>query len=70
MHQSPSTAKEHHFLALEDEAAVINVIVHPAVYAEYSTVIRESRLLVVEGTLQKRGGVMNLLVQRVAAMPV
>jgi len=70
MHRAPLTAKGHHFVTLEDEAGMMKIIIRPAVYAEYSSVIRESPLLVVEGVVQKHGNVLNLLAQRAVAMPI
>ena len=61
MHQAPPTAKGHHFLTLEDEDGMMNIIVRPDIYALYSQVIRESPILVVEGEVQQRGNVTNLV---------
>jgi len=61
MYQSPPTAKGHHFLALEDEFGMMNVIVRPDIYAQYSQVIRNSPILVVEGQVQRRGNITNLV---------
>ena len=68
MHQAPPTAKGHHFVTLEDEYGMLNVIVRPAIYAIYTQIIRESPLLMVEAELQRKGPVMNLLARRVAPM--
>ena len=68
MHQAPPTAKGHHFLTLEDEHGMINVIVRPAVYAVYAKVMRESPLLLIEGVVQKSGGVVNVLAQHAEAV--
>ncbi|CAG0933987.1 Error-prone DNA polymerase [Planctomycetaceae bacterium] len=65
MHQAPPTAKGHHFVTLEDEDGMMNIILRPQVYARFREVIRESPLLVVEGEVQKRGAVVNLLARRV-----
>src|SRR5207244_10088928 len=35
MHQAPPTAKGHHFITLEDEESMMNVIVRPDVFAQY-----------------------------------
>ncbi len=70
VHQSPPTAKGHHFVTLEDEFGMMNVIARPAVYAEYASVIREVPLLLVEGVVQKNGGVVNLLAIRAAPAPI
>jgi error-prone DNA polymerase len=64
VHQSPPTAKGHHFITLEDESGMINVIVRPQVYARYRRIWRESRLLIVEGDVQQEGDVTSLLARR------
>jgi error-prone DNA polymerase len=65
VHQSPPTAKGHHFITLEDESGMINVIIRPAVYARYRRTWRENRLLIVEGDVQQEGEVTSLLARRV-----
>ncbi len=47
VYQAPPTAKGHHFLALEDEAGFINVIVRPRVYERLQEVLRGSPPLIV-----------------------
>jgi len=69
VHQAPPTAKGHHFITLEDEDGLINVIVRPDVYARYRRVLRTARLMIVEGVIQRRDGVVNLLALRAAALP-
>ena len=68
VHQSPPTAKGRHFITLEDEQGLIDVIVRPQVYSRYRGVLHKARLLLVEGTVQSRNGVTNLLARRVAAI--
>jgi error-prone DNA polymerase len=65
VHQSPPTAKGHHFITLEDESGMINVIIRPGVYARYRRTWRENRLLIVEGDVQQEGNVTGLLARRV-----
>ncbi len=62
--QRPGTAKGFVFLTLEDETGLVNVIVRPDVYERYRRTIRQSRALLVEGTLQKKGGCVDLLARR------
>jgi error-prone DNA polymerase len=69
VHQSPPTAKGFHFLTLEDEDGMINVIVRPRVFAKYHRIVRTSRLLLVGGDVQQEGGVTNLLAQMIAPLP-
>jgi error-prone DNA polymerase len=65
VHQSPPTAKGYHFLTLEDEDGMSNVIVRPRVYGRYRDTLRTSRLLLIEGNVQQEGGVTNLLAERI-----
>ena len=68
VHQSPPTAKGFHFLTLEDEDGMINVIVRPKVYGRYQKIIHTTRLLLVRGTVQQEGGVTNLLAQTITPL--
>jgi error-prone DNA polymerase len=62
--QRPGTAKGFVFLTLEDETGLVNVIVRPNVYESYRRVIRQSQALVIEGTLQKEYGVVDIIMKR------
>jgi len=62
--QRPGTAKGFVFLTLEDETGLVNVIVNPPVYERYRRVIRASHALVIEGTLQKDQGTIDLIAKR------
>lgn len=55
MHQAPPTAKGFHFITLEDEYGMMNVIVHPKVYVRYRRVIRTTSLLLVQGEVEREG---------------
>jgi error-prone DNA polymerase len=65
VHQSPPTARGVHFLTLEDEAGLVDVVIHPKLYTRYAGVIRGPGLLVIEGTLQRDGAVLSVLGRRV-----
>jgi error-prone DNA polymerase len=65
VHQAPPTAKGVHFLTIEDEAGLVDVVIHPQLYSRYAGVIRGAGLLVVEGTLQWDGAVLSVLGLRV-----
>jgi error-prone DNA polymerase len=62
--QAPPTAKGHAFLTLEDEGGLANVILRPAVHRQYYLLIRTQAALIVEGTLQIKDGVVNVLGER------
>ncbi|MGC1381862.1 MAG: error-prone DNA polymerase [Candidatus Baltobacteraceae bacterium] len=63
--QRPGTAKGFVFLTLEDETGLVNVIVRPDVYEKYRRPIRTSSTLVVEGTLQKESGCIDVLAKKI-----
>ena len=56
-------AKGFVFITLEDGERLVNVIVRPDVYQRYYRVMRNSLLLIVEGTIQKQAGILNVLAQ-------
>jgi error-prone DNA polymerase len=62
--QRPGTAKGFVFLTLEDETGLVNVIVRPQVYETFRRVIRSSRTLIIEGTLQNENGCVDILARR------
>jgi len=62
--QAPRTAKGHVFLTLEDEDGLLNVVLKPAVYQKYRYVARVEPLIVVEGVLQKKEGIANVVAER------
>jgi len=62
--QKPATAKGNLFLTLEDEHGLVNILVRPKVYEMYRQVARMEPLLVVEGILQKKGGTVNIVAER------
>jgi error-prone DNA polymerase len=68
VHQAPPTAKGYHFITLEDEEGLIDVIVRPKVYTRYRSTLHTVSLLIVEGVVQRQGGVVNLLAWRVAPL--
>ena len=59
--QRPATAKGVTFLLLEDEHGSINVIVAPPVYEAHRLTVRAEPMVVVEGRLERRDGVTNLV---------
>lgn len=66
--QRPGTAKGVVFVTLEDETGMINLIVPPEYFAEHSTLVIQSKCLLVEGKLQKIGPVIYVVVQRLACL--
>jgi len=58
--QRPGTAKGFVFLSLEDETGIVNVVVTPKRFERQALLISTSPLLLVRGTLQVEGTVVNL----------
>jgi DNA polymerase III alpha subunit len=61
MHQAPPTAKGVHFVTLEDETGFINIIFHPKTYERVRKIVRGSAILLVEGEIQRKGQVINIV---------
>jgi error-prone DNA polymerase len=59
--QKPPTAKGFAFMTLEDEDGMVNVVINPLVYQKYRQVFRLEPLIVVEGTIQRRDGQLNII---------
>ena len=68
VHQAPPTAKGVRFITLEDEWGFINIVVRPTAYNQYRRVLRHAALLVMEGQIQQRDGIVNVLCERAFAM--
>ncbi|MDO8670448.1 MAG: OB-fold nucleic acid binding domain-containing protein, partial [Dehalococcoidia bacterium] len=59
--QAPGTAKGHVFLTLEDEYGLVNVVLRPQVYEKYRRIARQEPIILVEGILQRKDGVTNVI---------
>jgi error-prone DNA polymerase len=59
--QRPGTAKGVHFLNLEDETGLLNIVVLPDVWARHRKVVRQSPALVIHGRLEFHDGVTNIV---------
>ena len=68
--QQPETAKGTIFINLEDETGLTNVICPAGVWKRYRVVARRSPALCVRGVLERHQGVVNLLAQRIEALPL
>ncbi|NIR41612.1 MAG: error-prone DNA polymerase, partial [Actinobacteria bacterium] len=62
--QRPGTARGVIFLNLEDETGLLNVIVTPDVWDANREVARKAIGMIIEGVLEHRDGVTNLVAQR------
>ncbi len=75
VHQSPPTAKGFHFLTLEDEAGLIDVIIRPAIVTQIKKLpswrgysLNDQTLLLVEGIVQRDGNIINVLATRLHSL--
>jgi error-prone DNA polymerase len=59
--QRPITAKGVVFMTIEDEYGLVNVILRPQTYVKYRRIARMEPIIVVEGMLQKRDGIINVV---------
>ncbi len=60
MKQRPPTAKGFAFITMEDEYGAINVVIRPDVYERFRQVCIFNPVLLIEGTLQKKNGTINV----------
>jgi error-prone DNA polymerase len=61
--QRPGTAKGVCFITIEDETGFANLVVFQKLFDEYRKPILQSRLLMVEGVLQREGEVIHVIVK-------
>jgi error-prone DNA polymerase len=66
--QKPLTAKGVVFITLEDEHGLVNVILRPDIYERYRRIARMEPFIVVDGELQKKDGVVNVVASRLAPL--
>ncbi len=62
--QRPGTASGICFVTLEDEKGTINLVVFKQMFDKYRKEIIQSRMLMVEGTLQREGEVIHVIVRK------
>ena len=68
LRQRPQTASGVTFLTLEDEDGMVNVVVWRDLAERQRRVLLESRLLQVEGRLERKDGVQHLLAHRLGQL--
>ncbi len=61
--QKPGTAKGVCFITLEDEFGVLNAVVWPKLVEQYRRVVMQSRVLVIEGYVQRDVEIIHLVAQ-------
>jgi error-prone DNA polymerase len=62
--QRPSTASGICFITIEDETGNANLVAYPQLFDKYRKEIIQSRLLMVEGKVQREGEVIHVIVTR------
>lgn len=62
--QHPSTARGVTFMTLEDETAMANLIIRPAVWERYHLVARTKIALIADGLVERQGAVVHVMVRR------
>ena len=65
LRQKPATANGVVFLSLEDETGTINIICWKNIYNKFHKEILLSKLLLIEGFIQKEHGVINIIAQSI-----
>ena len=68
LRQRPQTASGVTFLTLEDEDGMVNVVVWRDLAERQRRVLLESRLLQVEGRIERKDGVQHLLAHRLGQL--
>lgn len=65
VHQAPPTAQGHHFITLEDEDGLMDLVLRPSVAERYKDLLAQSDLLQATGMVQSVEGVVNVLIWQV-----
>ena len=68
--QRPPTAGGTTFLNLEDETGLINVIISKGCWQRYQRIARSAPALLVRGRLKRSEGVVNIIADQLATLPV
>ncbi|MBE0431622.1 MAG: error-prone DNA polymerase [Dehalococcoidia bacterium] len=66
--QRPVTAKGFAFITLEDEEGMVNVVIRPDVYRNYRQVFKLEPLIVVEGIIQRRDNILNIIARKLTPL--
>lgn len=67
--QRPGTSNGVVFMTLEDETALVNLVVWPKVWSRYRRLARSAALIGVDGKLQRQDEAVSVLVERFWAIP-
>jgi error-prone DNA polymerase len=63
--QRPGTASGVIFMTLEDETGIANIVVWPKLFEQYRREVLGGRLVAIDGPVQKEGGVIHVIAERV-----
>lgn len=63
--QRPGTASGIVFITLEDESGIANLIIRPQVFERYRSAARHSSVILVHGTVERAGAVVNVQVGKI-----
>jgi len=66
--QRPATANGVTFMLLEDEWGTINLVVTPPIYERHRLIVRTEPFVLIEGRLERRSGVINVVVDSLRAL--
>jgi error-prone DNA polymerase len=62
--QRPGTAKNVTFMTIEDETGIANIVVWPRIYEEQRRLLLTTRMVAVEGKVQRAGEVVHIVADR------
>jgi error-prone DNA polymerase len=68
--QRPATASGTTFINLEDETGLVNIVCSKGCWARYRGIARGSPALLVRGRLERAEGVINVIADKLEALPV
>lgn len=68
--QRPGTAHGVTFVLLEDETGLMNVVVYEDLYNRERLILRTSPVLMIDGKLERQGDAINIIAQKITAIPV
>ncbi|MFN6208411.1 MAG: OB-fold nucleic acid binding domain-containing protein [Planctomycetota bacterium] len=70
LRQRPATAKGITFVTLEDETGTANLVVKPDIWQRYYQICRTSSAWLAHGKLERRSGVIHVVVNRLEDLTV
>jgi len=63
--QRPPPANGTAFITLEDDQGSVDTVVRPDIYEKYEHVLKQTRFLIIEGKIQKKGNGTHILVTKI-----